>query len=199
MPSTLSGGEVAARIVTSIGRQSQVRSPPSVTVQHLQCHLLPLVLNLLPVSGNTDVYPLISIYMVWYMQQLGNGTSGRLERCGGRNVIYNLSSLSKHIEGTGRKQSDSKSNAMAPKQQTDAYVLGVGMTQFIKPRRARLYTELGYEAGVKAMLDAQINYDDVEMGVACFCYGDTTCGQRVFYQFGSEVPIYRIYGGRWYN
>ena len=50
---------------------------------------------------------------------------------------------------------------------------------------------MGYEAGVKAMLDAQINYDDVQTGIACYCYGDTTCGQRVFYQFGmSTIPIY---------
>ena len=80
---------------------------------------------------------------------------------------------------------------MAPRPQTDAYVLGVGLTQFIKPRRQREYPELGFEAGVKAMLDAQINYDDVEMGVACYCYGDTTSGQRIFYQFGmSTIPIY---------
>lgn len=52
---------------------------------------------------------------------------------------------------------------MVGKPQTDAYVLGVGMSQFLKPRGARMYTELGYEAGVKALLDAQINYDDVEM------------------------------------
>jgi len=61
----------------------------------------------------------------------------------------------------------------------------------IKPRRQREYPELGFEAGVKAMLDAQINYDEVEMGVACYCYGDTTSGQRIFYQFGmSTIPIY---------
>ena len=75
--------------------------------------------------------------------------------------------------------------------QQDAYILGVGLTKFLKPRRERDYVELGYEAGVKAMLDAQINYDDVEMGVACYCYGDTTSGQRIFYQFGmSSIPIY---------
>ncbi|EMC99428.1 hypothetical protein BAUCODRAFT_144858 [Baudoinia panamericana UAMH 10762] len=80
---------------------------------------------------------------------------------------------------------------MAPRQRTDAYVLGVGLTPFIKPRRMREYPELGFEAGVKAMLDAQINYDDVEMGVACYCYGDTTAGQRIFYQFGMNgIPIY---------
>ena len=51
--------------------------------------------------------------------------------------------------------------------------------------------ELGYEAGIKALLDAHITYDDVELGVACYCYGDSTCGQRVFYQFGmTGIPIY---------
>ncbi|CRK15347.1 hypothetical protein BN1708_017378, partial [Verticillium longisporum] len=74
-----------------------------------------------------------------------------------------------------------------------SYVLGVGMTKFIKPRGKVDYTELGFEAGVKAMLDAQINYDDVEQGVACYCYGDSTCGQRVFYQFGmTQIPIYNV-------
>ncbi|KAM5352887.1 hypothetical protein ACJ41O_005609 [Fusarium nematophilum] len=74
--------------------------------------------------------------------------------------------------------------------ENDAYVLGVGMTKFIKPRGLREYPEMGYEAGVKAMLDAQINYDEVEHGIACFAYGDSTSGQRVFYQFGmSAIPI----------
>lgn len=72
-----------------------------------------------------------------------------------------------------------------------AYVLGVGLTQFHKPRRTREYPELGYEAGVKAMTDAQINYDDVQIGIGCYCYGDTTSSQRIFYQFGmTGIPIY---------
>jgi sterol carrier protein 2 len=99
---------------------------------------------------------------------------------------------------------------MGRKPSSTAYVLGVGLTKFIKPRgkgkpassqasRALLttnevdYTELGFEAGIKALLDAQINYDDVETGVACYCYGDSTCGQRVFYQFGmTQIPIYNV-------
>jgi sterol carrier protein 2 len=73
------------------------------------------------------------------------------------------------------------------------YVLGVGMTKFIKPRGKVDYNELGFEAGVKAMLDAQINYDDVDQAVACYCYGDSTCGQRVFYQFGmTQIPIFNV-------
>ncbi|KAF2742487.1 non-specific lipid-transfer protein [Sporormia fimetaria CBS 119925] len=82
---------------------------------------------------------------------------------------------------------------MAPKAKENVYVLGVGMTKFIKPRGKVDYPELGFEAGVKAMLDAQINYDEVDQGVACYCYGDSTCGQRVFYQFGmTGIPIYNV-------
>ncbi|PGH08272.1 hypothetical protein AJ79_06059 [Helicocarpus griseus UAMH5409] len=82
---------------------------------------------------------------------------------------------------------------MGKRQASPAYVLGVGMTKFIKPRGKVDYTELGYEAGVKAMLDAHITYDDVDQGVACYCYGDSTCGQRVFYQFGlTKIPIYNV-------
>ncbi|GAB7365206.1 hypothetical protein MBLNU230_g6292t1 [Neophaeotheca triangularis] len=82
---------------------------------------------------------------------------------------------------------------MPSKQKSPCYVLGVGMTKFIKPRGKVDYTELGYEAGIKAMLDAQVNYDEIEQGVACYCYGDSTCGQRVFYQFGmTQIPIYNV-------
>ncbi|KAI1811023.1 thiolase-like protein [Poronia punctata] len=82
---------------------------------------------------------------------------------------------------------------MPAKQKAPVYVLGVGMTKFIKPRGKVDYTELGFEAGVKAMLDAQITYDDVEQGIACYCYGDSTCGQRVFYQFGmTQIPIVNV-------
>ncbi|KAI1117586.1 thiolase-like protein [Nemania sp. NC0429] len=82
---------------------------------------------------------------------------------------------------------------MPAKPKQPVYVLGVGMTKFIKPRGKVDYTELGFEAGVKAMLDAQINYDDVEQGIACYCYGDSTCGQRVFYQFGmTQIPIVNV-------
>ncbi|KAK0651633.1 thiolase-like protein [Cercophora newfieldiana] len=82
---------------------------------------------------------------------------------------------------------------MAPKQRQPCYVLGVGMTKFIKPRGKVDYTELGFEAGIKAMLDAQISYDDVDQGIACYCYGDSTCGQRVFYQFGmTRIPIVNV-------
>ena len=40
---------------------------------------------------------------------------------------------------------------MAPRKPAPAYVLGVGMTKFIKPRGKVDYTELGFEAGIKAV------------------------------------------------
>jgi sterol carrier protein 2 len=82
---------------------------------------------------------------------------------------------------------------MTGKKAGPAYVIGVGMTRFMKPRGKVEYHELGFEAGVKAMLDAGISYDDVDCGVACYCYGDSTCGQRVFYQFGlTKIPVYNV-------
>ncbi|RCI14292.1 hypothetical protein L249_6117 [Ophiocordyceps polyrhachis-furcata BCC 54312] len=82
---------------------------------------------------------------------------------------------------------------MAADKKQGVYVLGVGMTKFVKPRGQIDYTELGFEAIVKALLDAGINYDDVNQGVACYCYGDSTCGQRVFYQLGmTKIPVYNV-------
>lgn len=74
-----------------------------------------------------------------------------------------------------------------------AYILGVGMTTFLKPGSQVDYHELAFEAGVKALYDAHITFDQVERGIACYCYGDSTCGQRAFYQFGmTQIPIYNV-------
>ncbi|KAJ5212831.1 uncharacterized protein N7498_004477 [Penicillium cinerascens] len=82
---------------------------------------------------------------------------------------------------------------MASATQDDAYILGVGIAAFLKPRGERMYTELAFEAGVKAMLDAHITYDDVEVGIACYASGPTCSGQRAFYQFGmTSIPIYNV-------
>ncbi|KAH8697527.1 sterol carrier protein 2 [Talaromyces proteolyticus] len=73
----------------------------------------------------------------------------------------------------------------------NAYVIGVGMAAFLKPRGTRMYTELAFEAGAKAMLDGHITYDDVQAGIACYTSGPTCTGQRAFYQFGmTGIPIY---------
>lgn len=67
------------------------------------------------------------------------------------------------------------------------------MTKFTKPLASNDYVDMGYEAGIKALLDAHITYDAVDRAVACYCYGDSTCGQRVLYQFGmTRIPIYNV-------
>ncbi|OQU96576.1 Thiolase, domain-containing protein [Cladophialophora immunda] len=77
-----------------------------------------------------------------------------------------------------------------PRPAAPVYVLGVGMTKFLKPRGK---VEFAFEAGIKAMLDARINYDDVDQGIGCYVYGDSTTAQRVFYQFGmTSIPIYNV-------
>lgn len=77
--------------------------------------------------------------------------------------------------------------------QSPVYVIGVGMTEFIKPRNTYGYEELGLEACVKALVDADINYDQVDRAVAGYVYGDSTCGQRVVYQLGlTGIPIYNV-------
>ena len=45
------------------------------------------------------------------------------------------------------------------------YVIGVGMTKFEKPKPLVEYTDLGKEAVTKALSDAKIDYNKVEVSV----------------------------------
>lgn len=74
-------------------------------------------------------------------------------------------------------------------------MIGVGMTKFEKPgRRPDFdYPEMGKEAATKALADAGIDYKEVEQAAVGYCYGDTTCGQRVLYQIGmTGIPVYNV-------
>jgi sterol carrier protein 2 len=66
------------------------------------------------------------------------------------------------------------------------YVIGVGMTRFVKPgENKRLdYPEMGKEAVEKALADAKISYKEIEHANVGYVYGDSACGQRVLYQIG---------------
>lgn len=72
-------------------------------------------------------------------------------------------------------------------------MIGVGMTKFTKPSKTIDYPQLGLESGAKALLDAGITYDAVEKGFACYSYGDSTCGQRVFYQLGEMILSFLLF------
>ncbi|RUP49338.1 thiolase-like protein [Jimgerdemannia flammicorona] len=76
---------------------------------------------------------------------------------------------------------------------TKAYVIGVGMTKFLKPRGEVDYPEMGLEAATKALLDAGITYDKVQQAYVGYVYGDSICGQRALYQLGmTQIPIINV-------
>ncbi|KAL4714865.1 hypothetical protein ACJJTC_012537 [Scirpophaga incertulas] len=73
------------------------------------------------------------------------------------------------------------------------YVVGVGMTKFIKPGSSKDYPDFGKEAVLAALADAGIKYDDIQQAVCGYVAGDSTCGQRVLYQVGmTGIPIYNV-------
>ncbi|GAA5902282.1 hypothetical protein JCM6882_000491 [Rhodosporidiobolus microsporus] len=86
--------------------------------------------------------------------------------------------------------SSSSSHASPPRK---AYIVGVGSTAFQKPRGLVDYPELAVEAATKALLDAGLNYDDMEQAFAGYVYGDSTCGQRALYALGmTGIPIVNV-------
>ncbi len=74
------------------------------------------------------------------------------------------------------------------------FVVGVGMTKFEKPgRREWDYPDMAREAGQGALADAGIGYDQVEMAVVGYCYGDSTAGQRALYEVGvTGIPVVNV-------
>ena len=74
------------------------------------------------------------------------------------------------------------------------YVIGVGMTRFEKPGgRDWDYPDMAREAGQNAIKDAGISFEDIEQAAVGYCYGDSTCGERAFYELGhSGIPIYSV-------
>ena len=74
------------------------------------------------------------------------------------------------------------------------FVVGVGMTKFEKPGSKEWdYPDMAREAGSKALADAGISIRDVEQAAVGYCYGDSTCGERAFYELGhTGIPIYNV-------
>jgi len=74
------------------------------------------------------------------------------------------------------------------------FVIGVGMTKFEKPGSKQWdYPDMAREAGTKAIADAGIRFEEIEQAAVGYCYGDSTCGERAFYELGhSGIPIYNV-------
>jgi acetyl-CoA acetyltransferase len=74
------------------------------------------------------------------------------------------------------------------------FVVGVGMTKFEKPGSKDWdYPDMAREAGSKALADAGLAITDIEQAAVGYCYGDSTCGERAFYELGhTGIPIYNV-------
>lgn len=70
------------------------------------------------------------------------------------------------------------------------FVVGVGMTPFVKPGGPKDYTDLTKDAVTDALKDAGIPYHYIQQAVSGHVYGDSTSAQRALYTVGlSGIPI----------
>jgi len=73
------------------------------------------------------------------------------------------------------------------------FVIGVGMTNFMKPGGDMDYPEMAKIAVTRALEDAKLPYSVIEQACVGYVYGDSTCGQRALYEVGlSGIPIYNV-------
>ncbi len=75
-----------------------------------------------------------------------------------------------------------------------AYVIGVGLTKFVKPSPGQgAYWELAREAALLALTDAGLSCEAIQQLLAGYVYGPSTCGQRAAYEIGlAGIPIYNV-------
>lgn len=80
------------------------------------------------------------------------------------------------------------------KNSNKAFVIGVGMTKFLKPGSHEFnYYDLGRQAGERALMDAGIKYDQVEQGFVGYIFESSCAGQRVLYELGmTGIPIINV-------
>ena len=78
--------------------------------------------------------------------------------------------------------------------QRRVFVVGNGMTRFLKPGRHSFdYHDLSKIAITRALQDAGIRFEEVEQAYAAYVYGDSCSGQRAIYTVGNTgIPIFNI-------
>jgi sterol carrier protein 2 len=65
------------------------------------------------------------------------------------------------------------------KGQQRVFVVGVGMTKFLKPHEDNPdYPIMAKQAVSRALRDANLSFKTVEVAAVGYVYGDSTCGQR---------------------
>ncbi|KRX07791.1 Thiolase-like protein [Pseudocohnilembus persalinus] len=81
------------------------------------------------------------------------------------------------------------------KQQNRVFVVGCGMTKFIKPGKPGNpdYPLMCKQAVSRALRDANLTFDSIEAAAVGFVYGDSTSGNRAIYESGLQgIPIYNV-------
>ncbi|MDB5962208.1 MAG: lipid-transfer protein [Massilia sp.] len=79
------------------------------------------------------------------------------------------------------------------RQSHPVFIAGVGMIPFAKPGASAPYDQMGAQAARQALLDAGIDYADIEQAYCGYVYGDSTSGQKALYQVGmSGIPIVNV-------
>ena len=73
------------------------------------------------------------------------------------------------------------------------FVAGVGMIAFSKPGASESYDRMAAQAVAAALLDAGLDYTQVQQAYAGYVYGDSTCGQKALYRVGmTGIPIVNV-------
>ena len=72
-------------------------------------------------------------------------------------------------------------------------VIGIGMTDFVKPGTSEEYNIMAKKAGEMALKDAGISYDLVEQACVGYVYGESCTGERAVYELGlTGIPVYNV-------
>ncbi|GAA5062040.1 acetyl-CoA acyltransferase [Thermocatellispora tengchongensis] len=72
-------------------------------------------------------------------------------------------------------------------------VAGVGMIPFVKPGTSDSYDQMGAEAARRALADAGLAYEDVQLAYAGYVIGDSTSGQKALYHLGQTgIPVFNV-------
>ena len=72
-------------------------------------------------------------------------------------------------------------------------VIGIGMTDFVKPGTSEEYNVMAKKAGEQALKDAGIDYKEVDQACVGYVYGESCSGERAVYELGiTGIPIYNV-------
>lgn len=74
-----------------------------------------------------------------------------------------------------------------------SYIAGVGMTPFVKPGQNESFDRMAEAAIRAAVLDAGLDFIEIEEATAGWAMGDSCCGQEALYRVGlTGIPVQNV-------